>query len=306
MSINLLTFYKKTNLWYNKNMSIDQNNNFTDKELKFSYWYVTNKLLLRNIFTVSLGVVGFLLWLYVIWQLVFFGVYYSVENYQTRKLIFGDNLALSNINQLKPKSLQINDPTALIGENNRNDYFAQITNNNSDWLATFDYVFSGNNKSTISRQGFALPLEKKYLMNLGVDGSITELSVTNVKWQRVYNPQLTYEERYRFKIENDTFTVGSKPDEPSILDFDITNDSAFNYWQVGVQTFLYSSGNVASVNYIVLEQLMAGEKRHVQLNWNTKLPRISNIEVIPEVNVFDADNIMPQSAPIDFPITQDN
>ncbi|MEK7072132.1 MAG: hypothetical protein AAB969_01025 [Patescibacteria group bacterium] len=284
-------------------MPNDQNYNFTDKELKFSYWYVTHKLLLRKLLIVLLGLACFLVWFYLIWQLVFLSVYYGIENYQIKKLVFGDNLALSTINQLQPLSLQISDPVSLIGEGGRNDYFAEISNNNSNWLAIFDYTFSGNNDKSIIHQGFALPLEKKYLMSLGLEGSVSELNISNIKWQRIYNPKEIYEERYRFKIENDNLISSSKTGVPSILAFDITNESAFNYWQVGIEAFLYSGGNVASVNYIILEQLKAGEKRHVQINWSNKLPRISNIEIIPEINVFDEKNIMPQTAPVDFPIT---
>ncbi|NCN07316.1 hypothetical protein GW933_01340 [Candidatus Falkowbacteria bacterium] len=280
----------------------EENNNFTDKEIKFSYWYVTHKLLLRNIFIIFLGVVGFLIWFYVVWQLVFWGLSYSIENNQLRKLVFGGNLALSAINQLKPKTLQVGDPIALIGEASRNDYFAEITNNNNDWLATFDYVFNSG-ESAIVYKGFSLPLEKKYLMSLGIADNVSDLNITNIKWQRVPNAKNIYAERYQFKIENNNFIASTKADEPGVLNFDIVNNSAFNYWQVGVQVFLYSGGKVVSVNYLILEQLKTGERRNIQLNWNNKLPRISSMDIIPEVNVFDADNIMPQSAPIDFPIT---
>lgn len=284
-------------------MAIDQNYNFTDKELKFSYWYVTHKLLLRNIYIISLGLLCFVIWFYLIWQLVFFGIFYNVENYQLRKLVFSDNPGLATITQLTPKSLQIGDPVSLASEGDRVDYFAEVSNSNTDWLATFDYVFDGNGSDGNTRSGFALPQERKYLMNLGLDGPVSQLNISNLKWQRIGNAQSVYNERYQFRIENNDFIAGSKADDPSILTFDIINDSAFNYWQVGVQAFLYSGGNVASVNYIVLEQLKSGEKRHVQLNWSNKLPRISNIEIIPEVNIFDDNNIMPQDAPADLPIT---
>jgi len=284
-------------------MPIDQNYNFTDQELKFSYWYVTHKLLIKNIYIIFLCLASFLIWFYVIWQLVFWGLNYSTENYQINKLIFGDNLGLPAINQLQPVALQIGDPASLISEDKRQDYFIEISNNNRNWLATFDYTFTGSDSAAHTRPGFVLPLEKKYLMDLGVVGVVSDLNISNLKWQRIYNPQVIYTDRFKFKVENTGFSSAVGTGDPSILTFYITNDSAFNYWQVGVSAFLYSGGNVASVNYIVLEQFIAGEKRQVQLNWNTKLPRISNIEIVPEVNVFDEKNIMPQLAPTDFPIT---
>lgn len=281
----------------------DANNNFTDQELKFSYWYVTHKLLLRNIFVILLGLAGFFMWFYIVWQLVFLGLNYSLEQSQVHRLIFDNNPALVSLNLLKPVTIQISDPIALTSGDNRQDYFAEISNNNKNWLATFDYSFSDSEKDSNIRSGFVLPLEKKYLMNLGVTGPVAELTITNLKWQRISNPQLVYTDRYKFIIENEKFVTGIKTDDPNFLVFDITNNSAFNYWQVGVQTFLYGGGNVVSVNYIVLEQLKAGEKRQVQINWSGDLPRISNIQIIPEINIFDEANIMPQTAPTDFPIS---
>lgn len=271
----------------------DQNYNFTNKELKFSYWYITHKLLLRKIFIIFLGASCFLIWFYVIWQLAFFGFNYSLENQQIRKLVFGDNLGLPALGRLQPAPLQISDPLALKSEGQRYDYLAEILNSNKYFLATFDYQLAGGNQPATKRAGFILPLEKKYLLSLGVASSASALDISNLKWRRLYNPQAVYEERYRFKIENENFNASSQAGVPSILTFDITNDSAFSYWQIGLQSFLYSGGNLASVNYLVLEQLKSGEKRHLQLNWSNALPRISQIKIVPEVNVFDEDNIMP-------------
>ena len=279
-------------LCYNISMPSEEAYNFTDKQLKFSYWYVTHKLLLRKIFIISLAVVSFLLWFYVIWQLAFFGVYYQMEKYAVNNLIFKDNPNFLTISSLQPIALQVSDLQVLPGESGLNDYLSEITNNNRNWLATFDYQFIDGGK-TYSQKGFALPLEKKFLMDLSVPGNISQLKLTNLKWRRVANPELIYNSRYKFKIENEDFIAGAGAGNPSRLVFDLTNASPFNYWQVGVQAFLYSGGNLASVNYLVLEQFKAGEKRQVQLNWTNRLSRITNMEIIPEVNVFAEDNIMP-------------
>jgi len=273
----------------------DQTQNFTDQELKFSYWYITHKLLLRRIFIIFLIATGFLIWFFVIWQLAFWGAYFQLEQYQIKKLIFNDNPGLTAIDSARPRPLQISDPLALAGENDRRDYLAEVTNGNDSWLAVFDYTFDSGGSQTRSKQGFILPTEKKFLVSLGAEGNVSTLKISNVSWQRLVKAQAVYEDRYRFKIENDKFLASQQAGEPSQLVFDITNSSPFSYWQVGVQMFLYSGGNIVSADYLVLEQLKSGEKRLVAFNWSGKLPRLSKIEIIPEVNVFDESNIMPQT-----------
>lgn len=284
-------------------MPSDQAYNFTDQELRFSYWYITHKLLLRKIFIISLAIAGFLIWFYVIWQLAFFGVYYQIEKYATNNLIFKDNANLLVISSLSPIALSVSSLMILPGESGLNDYLSEVANNNRNWLATFDYQFIDGGK-TYTQKGFVLPLEKKFLMDLSVPGNISQLKLTNLKWQRVANPPAVYESRYKFKVDNEDFIASQDSGQPSRLVFDLTNDSPFNYWQVGVQTFLYSGGNLVSVNYLVLEQFKAGEKRPVQLNWTNRLPRITNMEIIPEVNIFDEDNIMSPTAETATPIIQ--
>lgn len=280
----------------------DSTYNLTNRELRLSYWYVTHKLLLRKLLIALLALVCFLLLFFVSWQLAFFGFDYQVEKFQINRLVFGDNLILSSIESGRPTQLQISDPVTISNEDGRNDYFAQISNNNNDWLATFDYEFSNDSDQSRIRKGFILPNERKFLMDLGVEERIFGLNITNVNWQRIAESERIYNERHRLNIANEEFIPGVEAGDPNRLVFDITNDSAFSYWQVGIQAFLYSGGNVSSVNYIILEQFEAGESRHIELNWSNRLPRINGLDIIAEVNVFDEDNIIPPSADADIPI----
>lgn len=279
-------------------------NNLTNKELGLSYWYVTHKLLLRQILILAMSVVGFLLLFFVVWQLSFWGINYANESFQVRKLIFTDNLGLGTIESQKPVSLQISDPISLKGEGGRDDYFSQVSNNNIEWLATFDYQFNNDTDNTRYRRGFSLPNSQKFLMDLGVEQRISGLDIINLKWQRLPDSARLYDERHRFSIENEDFIAGAQLGDPNRLVFDITNHSAYSYWEVGIQSFLYSDGNIASVNYLAIEQLMAGETRHIELSWSNRLPRINSLDIIPDINVFDEENIMPQRAETDVPIFQ--
>ncbi|MFA5029445.1 MAG: hypothetical protein WC518_01685 [Patescibacteria group bacterium] len=267
--------------------------NLTDRQLKLSYWYITNKLLLRKWLKIFLIVLSVIFWLFVLWQLIFLAINYSQEDYQTRRLIFGGNPNLLPLDSLKPAPLQTSVVQALGNESNGYDFFVQVANNNKDWLSTFDYQFVAPDGGGQLKSGFVLPGETKYLMALGVKSSAVQFQLANQKWRRVSDISGLYGDRYNFLIENDKFVAGQAVGDPGKLTFELTNKSAFSYWEVGITAVLSNGGNIVSVNYLTLNQVKSGEKRLVELLWNNPLPRVDSFEIVPEVNIFDDNNIMP-------------
>lgn len=271
--------------------------NLTNKELKFSYWYVTNKLLLRQWFIGFLIALAAILWFFVLWQLIFYFIQYEVERAQIRRLLFGENKILSTLESRGPLPLKISDLKILTSENNRYDFMSQVINVNPLWLATFDYQFATNNNTGFIRQGFVLPGEEKYLMDLGFSESGARLEISNLKWQRFGDFEKKYNDRFRLTVTNEDFIAAQSVSEPNRLVFDLTNHSAFNYWAVGAQAFLMSNGNIVSVNYITLEKLKSGETRPVEMYWNNRLPRVNRMQVVVDINILDDKNIMPPESP---------
>jgi len=265
----------------------------TNRQLKLSYWYITHKLTVRKWLAVLLAVLTALLWFYIIWQLAFFIKDYNANNSNLRQLLFGANIALPKVESQKPQPPNISEIQVLGGENNLYDFIAQITNSNKNWLLTFDYKFADNNASSSARKGFVLPGEQKFLMDLGHADSQAKLEITNQVWQHLNNPQQVIDKRLRFEITDPVFHRMNQAGEPSRATFTVQNASAYGYWEVGVPVFLYSSGNLVAVNYLTLSQLASGEKRPVEVYWNYPIGGVDEVQVIPEVNVFDEDNIMP-------------
>lgn len=272
--------------------------NFTDSQLKFSYWYVTNKLVLRKWLAVFLIVISVLFGLYIGWQLIFYAIEYNIENYYIRQMIYGENYNLQTLDALEPIDLNISGSMVLGGGSGRYDFISQITNPNSGWLATFDYQYVSGDTKTYLRKGFILPKSDKYLMDLSVESRGADLEISNLKWQRFIDYDMIYNNRYRFTISNEEYFPGQELEDPNQLVFNIKNESAYNYWEVGVQVFLANSGNIISANYITLDQLKSGEDRRVELNWNTQLSNVTSFQIYPDINILDEDNIMPPDSPI--------
>ncbi|MFH1173168.1 MAG: hypothetical protein V1692_01400, partial [bacterium] len=180
----------------------------------------------------------------------------------------------------------------------RYDFFAQIKNPNQEWyVASFDYRFILSSGSTEVRQGFLLPEEGKYLMDLAVEtkgASQARLEIRNIEWRRVNKHQIPdyqafYQEHFNFELADIAFTsAGQSAAGTGQVDFNIINRTAYNFWNVGFQVLLYNGRQIAGVNYISLEQLLAGENRPVHVYWYEKLPNISQVEIIPEADIFDS------------------
>lgn len=268
----------------------------SDRQLKLSYWYLTNKLKLKRYLVWVSVVLNCLLFGYIAWQLLFWVVDYQKEQYIFNQLVYSQNQYLNLIDNLQPQELQFSGLSRFDTTGGRYDFMVEGINVNANWLATFDYQFVSNNDKTLMRQGFLMPGQKAYIMDLGIDDSMTELRISNKKWHRVTGFKDIYDNRFGFAIGNEQFIAGSESGDPNILSFEITNDSAYSYWQVPIQSFLYTGGGIVSINFITLEQLRAGETRQIELYWNNVLPRITSYDIFPYLNILDEDNIMPIGA----------
>ena len=266
--------------------------NLTDKQLKLSYWYISHKLKIRRYTTIFLIVAAAVFWLLFGWQMADFIVNYNQDQYNIGRMLFTASPYADLLDQAKPQNLSISDTQTFSEENGRYDFLADITNPNNSWLVTFDYRFSDGEKPSAYKQGFIMPGEEKYLMDLGHDDNASKLEIINLRWKRVSKVESIINDRLRFEVSEEKLYAGTAAGEPNRVVFKMANHSAFSFWSVGAQVFLYSAGGLVSVNYIDVKQFRAGETRQVEVDWNYRLPGIDSIEVRPELNAFDEKNIM--------------
>lgn len=266
----------------------------SDTQLKWSYFFVSNKLLLRKILIVILILINCGLWGYSIVGFSFWALDYQRLSNQTNGLLYSPSSVLSSIESMKPQPLNVSDIQSFGGDNNRFDLMSEVVNPNTDWLAEFDYAFI-DNASTTKYPGFALPGQRKILLALAQDSASARLEISNIKWTKITGFAAIKNNHDRFLLENDTFIPAAKKGDPSRVKFSLTNQSPYSYWEAGIVVFLYSGSSIAAVNYITIPQFMSESKRDIELNWTRALPNIDSIEIIPEINYLNPANIMPPS-----------
>jgi len=280
----------------------NQPGEITNLQLKISYWYIKNKLALKNYLAGVLIGISVITFGYCFWQLTIIFVINWNTDQQNIANLPNDliNYSYFHVTQ-EPQALQISDFEAIAGQG-KYDFVASIKNSNADFAAiNIDYQLIAGDQIVAERSGFIMPGEEKYFAFFGIDSSKVSnpvLKIAQVQWTRVRGYAALAEPRLKFEVTDKVFTPadqsGIKGSLPvSLLDFKIKNNSAYGYWQVGVYMILKSGDKIVGANFLTLEQFKSQETRNVEMRWYEALPQISTIEVVPEVNILNADSFMP-------------
>jgi len=293
----------------NLNKNLDLNNyqdlgGITTKKLNLGLWIVSHK---RQFI---LGVTGVLIGV----SAIFYG--YSIYSY-IDYLYFGGKAERLAVEQMAnvtavdeaqriknaAKPLEGSSPQAFLN-NGKYDFLAKITNSNPNFFANFKYCFTDGANELACGTTFILPNETKYVTVFSADLKFAPVNVkvttTDLNWQRLdlhkYPDWKNYAiSHLNFVVENAAFKTSevsglSEKIGLDILEFDITNKTAYNYWEVPVTIILSAGGNPVGINHYVLNEFSSGGKKSVRLSWPNSVPKPDQISVIPNLNIAD-DNI---------------
>jgi len=267
---------------------------FEQKKLGFAYWYVSNKLFFKNIIVILFVILNFLLIAYVLFYLIYnFGINRENYHFQLGQMIqHNPDYERLGIQKLPQPIITGEIQTFVHGE--KYDILAEIANPNLVWWTEFDYQFRINDELTEKKSGFILPGETKNLMELLVEENdlAPELVISNINWQKEIDFLELYNQRFNFQVENIEFISANQlglAEDVSIsrLEFDVMNETAYDYRTVKFLIYLKSGNKIAAVNQTTSGMLKSLEKKHIEVNFFQKLPNITSVEVIPEVNIFD-------------------
>lgn len=265
-----------------------------EKQLGISYWYVTHKILLKHILTIFLIVCDVSLFAYVFYSLSLNLVIRKNDYNAILQDVGTSNHDYSFLRQFNlPPVISVSNVQTLPGASGY-DIVAEISNSSLKWFATFDYQFKFGEKLSEVRQGFIMPGEKKRIMDLSIaDGNlVSNVNFNHVNWQKEINYVKLVQEKFRFDFKNVKYIpsaeLGLEKKVPvNRVSFDIVNSSAYNYSNVVLQIFLKSGGQVVAINQVPSGILQNGQTKSLEVNFFQRLPKIENIEIIPDVNILD-------------------
>ncbi|MFH1661864.1 MAG: hypothetical protein ABIA02_02100 [Candidatus Falkowbacteria bacterium] len=272
------------------------------KKLNFGLWYVEHKKLFRKI------IIGILIAISVVsWSYTLYGfAYYLIKGMNEDELLARDLLRTGNIDHnyilsIAPKDLQYHPIDVLKADKGKYDLVVRIQNPNDRWRAQFDYYFLAGEEIIGKSRSFILPNEEKYLtalsQTLKTRPSEVYLVINNIGWSRINRHDIPDWEQFNnnrlnIEINNKEFIPAGKNKLSGIINlnevsFVASNKTAYNYWEVDFTILLYSGLNIVGVNKYTLSEFMSGEDRNVQMRWPGSVGNVTDIDVIPEIDIMD-------------------
>lgn len=269
----------------------------TERELKWGYWFVTHREQLKRVLVIALLVFSVLTYGYALYRIV---VFYAIEQDEyTRSLStasrsYIDVQGVHDANRIQ--ELQVLSRQIIPGTAGQVDVVARVRNPNTKWaLKAFTYRFGVGTAVLDEQKGFLLPGEEKFLMALNVKAPASgtpQLLIDNEQWQRVVQYETWGPERSKFVITEKKFVPARQSELSGQLPISevsalVANSTAYNFNSVEVQVALYSGNRVVAVNKLPMPDFRSGQVRPISARWSTTLASVSNVEVIPTVNILD-------------------
>ncbi len=274
----------------------------TVRKMNIGLWFIYHREQINRLFFGFVFLCGTISWLFFFYA---FGHYILIGRGESRiaqNEIITMGLPDHNFFLSQAAKELLFTPTQIIrGSGGNYDFITQIKNPNKRYIADFDYYFTDGHTKTKIKKGFIYPLEGKYFATIGqpLNGQFSgyHIQLENLSWRRT-NAHL-YGDWEKFKKSRLNVLVSDVKFLPgestrlteniklSQLDFSVNNQSSFSYWEMPFLIFLLRGSDIMGVNRYVLENFQTGEKREVSMIWPGNFFQITDIRIIPDLDITD-------------------
>ncbi len=282
------------------------NGRLTPDEFELASFWVRNRWLLRRLGYGSLIGCAALLWGYASWGLVdAYAVSYPRESRLTREMAVNQQL-LAGLEADRPQNVNLSDVTVFSTTAGRYNLAVEVTNQDEQWWAEFNYRFNLSGEQTPLRSGYVLPKSVQVLTEFGYQpktrgGASASLVIENVRWHRVdpslvgVNYQEFADKRLKLTFQELTYdtslVIGNKA--VGQTSFILVNGSAYGYWSVDLIVRIYRGSSPVGITKLTVTNVSPGERRPIKLTWFETLPNVTRTEIIPQVNLLDRNVYLP-------------
>lgn len=271
-----------------------------DKELEAAIWYVKHKVLLRRLVIGAIITIDVILVLYSVFGIGKDIFYFSSRRQQEAELL-SSTIAATGGESARPADLQLGG-VSLLRAGEVTDVIARVQNSNQQWYARFEYVIGLGEEVERATDGFLLPGEEQtFIHSLRQGDGTVVFNIENISWHRINRREIPDFQVWRAERLN--FEVTESEFLPSVIQgqgtvgrarFVIKNKSAYSYFEPKFVVMLYRGSRLVAVQNTIVEQFHTGETRAVELSWFDQIGAVSNIEVIPVIDILDNSVYMPQ------------
>ncbi|OIO47665.1 MAG: hypothetical protein AUJ28_00670 [Parcubacteria group bacterium CG1_02_37_51] len=270
----------------------EQFSGLNDKQLKYAYWFILRKKQFKKIGIITFIVFDVLMLVIAIWGLISYLSNYQEFNQLTQEApAYIDWQTYHQTHQ--PVAIQAGIVNMVAVADNKYDLGAKITNNNEDWGVahlTYQFLLAGGD-TTVVQDTFLLPNSEKYLLAFGVvtTGRSASLQILKIDWVRI-KPSDAWSE-VDIRTDNVTYHSGRELDDRNAVggwvEWQAINRSLDSFWDVGWQVIALSGTKEVGYNYLQTNSLNSWEEQDLSVNWLHSISRVTDVIIIPEINIFD-------------------
>jgi hypothetical protein len=257
-------------------------------ELKAGYWYITHRKLIGRIIFIGLIALNIFLWG---WALIVGAIYLVRERPATVRAEQAINERRVDTSAITlAADVDVADVQVFGAGGGRYDFYARLVNPNPRHRASFTYAFFHDGGTTKTQTGYIHPGREIILHALGQEltrnpGS-AQLLVNDLRftiepaWERV--------ERERLALTlSDVRATPLVTGSGMAVHYLLENTTSYGYHSIDIPVLLYRGSRVVGVNTLALEQVEAGDRRDITMQWFDATTSANSVTVHPQVNIFD-------------------
>lgn len=202
-----------------------------------------------------------------------------------------------------PQSLEIKEAKSASLTTGKYDFFANLSNPNPDWYATFDYAFMFDGGQTAIQSDFINPNADRTIVSLNAAlerrPSTSRLVISNLVWHRIDahvipDVETFLSDRSNITVEQANYvndlTIGTEAVARSQIT--LSNRTPYSYWAPEFLVKLMRGSTVVSLTKITVPEFRAGEIRLVDVRWFGAAPPSGTIVIEPMIPYFSSDVYM--------------
>jgi hypothetical protein len=273
-------------------------NDLSEEQLKWGYWFVTHKIMLRRILSVVLIVFSVATLGYSGYRLVL-----DVADAQNRLNQLA-NLAQWQLNHQvtaaqAPRPLSFSNAQVIVTQG-KYDMIGTVVNPNQNFAARFTYRFTGGSFASDPLSEFILPGEQKLVAGLGIVSltrpSNAALEIIGTTWVKIdrhaYADWTTFAAQHlNLPVSNILYTpsIELAPDKPPIgkTSFTITNNTGYGYYGIRALVVMYRGAAIAAVGLTTFDSLRPNEAAAGEVTWYEDYGAVTSIKVFPEIDILN-------------------
>lgn len=280
----------------------DPTGDFTNRDLKFSEWYIRHRVWLRHVamgFLISTIVVFGGYGLYGIFEYTFYG--YSHDEL-VRAGLTKNSVSVQAIQKsVAAVPLTFDSVSYFSAGDNKVDFLAMANNPNDRWAAEVFYTFASGNEETSVQSAWVWPKQTMALTVFAANEFLTtepgHIVIKKINWRRLDNraypnPDQFVTNRLNWEVTDFVFVPVSTVSGAAFsqVKFTLLNRSAFGYWQGSLVAVLKKGDVVVGIRPFVLDSWLANEKRTVELIVKDENVDSDSVQVFANLNLFDSNN----------------